>query len=218
VFPAYLTRPIDIGFRQYPAYRLFLIASGAVIALLLWLALDNSLYGARLRAAVDNLRVARAVGINVSLLFTSTFIVGCGLAVMPRQSFRRHHAMPKQPLFIVGFGDNDVSIREHQLHWAGWRASTEELPMKILLKAALILAASAMPYVHVQAEPAMRQVPTRELQVPDTVSPEDQALIGAPLSPIWNVHPTSADEWKELVAKVAARAIAGCPSSSPSST
>ena len=80
MFPAYLTRPIDIGFRQYPAYRLFLIASGAVTALLLWLALDNSLYGARLRAAVDNPRMARAVGINVSLLFTSTFIVGCGLA------------------------------------------------------------------------------------------------------------------------------------------
>ena len=80
VFPAYLTRPIDIGFREYPAYRLFLIAAGAVIALSLWLALDNSLYGARLRAAVDNPRMARAVGINVSLLFTSTFIVGCGLA------------------------------------------------------------------------------------------------------------------------------------------
>ena len=80
VFPAYLTRPIDIGFREYPAYRLFLIASGAVIALLLWLLLDSSLYGARLRAAVDNPRMARAVGINVSLLFTSTFTVGCGLA------------------------------------------------------------------------------------------------------------------------------------------
>jgi branched-chain amino acid transport system permease protein len=43
----------------YPAYRLFLIASGAVIALLLWLALDNSLYGARLRAAVPITRVWR---------------------------------------------------------------------------------------------------------------------------------------------------------------
>ena len=83
--------------------------------------------------------------------------------------------------------------------------------MKILLKAVLILAATAMPYVHVQAESAMRQVPARELPVPDTVSPEDQALIGAPLSPIWNVHPTSADEWKEFVAKVAAPAIAGMP-------
>jgi branched-chain amino acid transport system permease protein len=80
VFPAYLTRPIDIGFREYPAYRLFLIGSGAATALVLWLFLDNSLYGARLRAAVDNPRMARAVGINVSLLFTLTFVVGCGLA------------------------------------------------------------------------------------------------------------------------------------------
>jgi branched-chain amino acid transport system permease protein len=80
VLPAYLTRPVDIGFREYPGYRLFLIAAGAVIALLLWLFLANSRYGARLRAAVDNPRMARAVGIDVGLLFTLTFVVGCGLA------------------------------------------------------------------------------------------------------------------------------------------
>jgi branched-chain amino acid transport system permease protein len=80
VFPAYLTRPIDIGFRDYPAYRLFLIALGAVIAATLWFVIDNSTYGARLRAAVDNPRMARAVGMNVSLLFTGTFVVGCALA------------------------------------------------------------------------------------------------------------------------------------------
>src|SRR5215469_2244876 len=80
VFPSYLTRPIDIGFREYPGYRLFLIAAGAVVALLLWLFLDRSLYGARLRAAVDNPRMARAIGIDVGLLFSLTFVVGCGLA------------------------------------------------------------------------------------------------------------------------------------------
>jgi branched-chain amino acid transport system permease protein len=80
MFPAYLTRPIDIGFRDYPAYRLFLIAVGAVIAAALWFVIDNSIYGARLRAAVDNPRMARAVGMNVSLLFTGTFVVGCALA------------------------------------------------------------------------------------------------------------------------------------------
>jgi branched-chain amino acid transport system permease protein len=80
VFPAYLTGPVDIGFREYPGYRLFLIAAGAAIAFLLWLFLDNSRYGARLRAAVDNPRMARAVGIDVSLLFTLTFVIGCGLA------------------------------------------------------------------------------------------------------------------------------------------
>jgi branched-chain amino acid transport system permease protein len=80
VFPDYLTRPIDIGFRDYPAYRLFLIAVGAVIAAAFWLVLDGSIYGARLRAAVDNPRMARAVGIDVNLLFSLTFIVGCALA------------------------------------------------------------------------------------------------------------------------------------------
>jgi len=80
VFPIYLTQPIDIGFRDYPAYRLFLIALGAVIAAVLWYVMDGSIYGARLRAAVDNSRMARAVGINVNLLFTGTFIVGCALA------------------------------------------------------------------------------------------------------------------------------------------
>ena len=80
VFPAYLTRPIDIGFREYPAYRLFLIAVGATIAAVLWLVLDGSTYGARLRAAVDNPAMARAVGIDVNLLFTGTFIIGCALA------------------------------------------------------------------------------------------------------------------------------------------
>lgn len=79
-FPIYLTQPVDIGFRTYPAYRLFLILVGGAIALLLWLVIEGSLYGARLRAAVDNPRMARAAGMNVSLLFTITFIVGSALA------------------------------------------------------------------------------------------------------------------------------------------
>jgi branched-chain amino acid transport system permease protein len=79
-FPVYLTQPLDIGFRTYPAYRLFLIVVGGIIALILWLLIEGSLYGAKLRAAVDNPRMARAVGMNVSLLFTATFIVGTALA------------------------------------------------------------------------------------------------------------------------------------------
>jgi branched-chain amino acid transport system permease protein len=79
-FPAYLTQPVDIGFRTYPAYRLFLIGVGGVIAVGLWYLIESSLFGARLRAGVDNARMARAVGMNVSLLFTVTFIGGCALA------------------------------------------------------------------------------------------------------------------------------------------
>jgi branched-chain amino acid transport system permease protein len=79
-FPDYLTRPIDIGFRTYPGYRIFLIVVGLIIAGVLWYVIENSLFGARLRAAVDNGRMARAVGMNVSVLFTATFVIGCGLA------------------------------------------------------------------------------------------------------------------------------------------
>jgi branched-chain amino acid transport system permease protein len=51
-----------------------------VLAFVLWYVIENSLYGARLRAAVDNPRMARAVGINVNRLFTTTFVAGCALA------------------------------------------------------------------------------------------------------------------------------------------
>jgi len=78
--PPALSGVVDIGFRTYPAYRLFLVAVGLVLALLLWLLIDCSSYGARLRAAVDNPRMARAVGIDVNLLFTVTFAGGCALA------------------------------------------------------------------------------------------------------------------------------------------
>ena len=78
--PKWLDGLVDIGFRQYPAYRLFLIAVGALLALGLWLLIERSLFGARLRAAVDDADMARALGMNVSLMFTLTFIGGCALA------------------------------------------------------------------------------------------------------------------------------------------
>ena len=50
------------------------------------------------------------------------------------------------------------------------------------------------------AAPAALQVPARTIPVPATVSPEMQAIIGAPLSATWNVAPTSLEEWKKLSA------------------
>lgn len=78
--PPSLQGQLSIGFRPYPAYRLFLIGIGLVLALVLWLLIDRSLYGARLRAAVDNPRMARAAGMDVNRLFTLTFVSGCALA------------------------------------------------------------------------------------------------------------------------------------------
>jgi len=78
--PPALSGLVDIGFRTYPLYRLFLIGAGAALAVILWLVIDKTLYGARLRAAVDNSGMARAVGMDVNLLFTGTFAGGCALA------------------------------------------------------------------------------------------------------------------------------------------
>lgn len=48
-------------------------------------------------------------------------------------------------------------------------------------------------------ESGTRKLPARDIPVPTTASLAAQVLIGAPLSPIWNAHPKSAEEWKALV-------------------
>jgi epsilon-lactone hydrolase len=50
-------------------------------------------------------------------------------------------------------------------------------------------------------------VPARTLPVPTTVSPEMQAIIGAPLSANWNVVPKSTDEWKKISAPSGGRGL-----------
>ena len=55
-------------------------ATCGVIALALHLALSRTRFGSRLRAAVDDPRVARGLGINVGAIFAVTFAIGSGLA------------------------------------------------------------------------------------------------------------------------------------------
>jgi branched-chain amino acid transport system permease protein len=78
--PAWLSSPFDLGFRSFPAYRSFLIVSGAVLVTALWLAVERTRFGAKVRASVDNLRMAQSVGIDTSRLFMATFALGSGLA------------------------------------------------------------------------------------------------------------------------------------------
>jgi len=80
--PAWLSGEINVGFRNFPAYRSFLILCGAALLIALWLGLERTAFGARVRAAVDNLRMAQSVGINTSRLFMTTFALGSGLAAL----------------------------------------------------------------------------------------------------------------------------------------
>jgi len=80
--PAYLSGQLDLGFRSFPTYRSFLIVAGAALVTLLWLGLERTRFGARIRAAVDNRRMAQSVGIDTDRLFTLAFALGSGLAAL----------------------------------------------------------------------------------------------------------------------------------------
>ena len=56
-----------------------------------------------------------------------------------------------------------------------------------------------------------REVPARFLPAPTTVSPQIQKIVGAPISPTWNVFPKTAEEWKAQVNAVAADAVRALP-------
>ena len=80
--PELLRGEVDLLGRGVPAYRLFIILLGAAIAAGLWLGIEKTRFGAQIRAAVDNRRMARSVGINTNLLFSLTFALGSGLAAL----------------------------------------------------------------------------------------------------------------------------------------
>lgn len=79
-FPAWLEGSTDLGFREYPTYRLFLIVFGVIVGVAVWLSLDRSRFGHMVRAAVDDRHMARTLGLNVSMLFMLCFALACGLA------------------------------------------------------------------------------------------------------------------------------------------
>ena len=61
-------------------YRLFIIGTCIALAVGLQATLNNTRFGSRLRAAVDDPRVAAGLGIPVNRVFLVTFAVGSGLA------------------------------------------------------------------------------------------------------------------------------------------
>jgi branched-chain amino acid transport system permease protein len=78
--PAALQGRIEILGIPIGRYRLFIIILCAVVVLALQTILSRSRFGSRLRASVDDARVARGLGIGVNRVFAITFAVGSGLA------------------------------------------------------------------------------------------------------------------------------------------
>ncbi len=80
--PDALSASVRLGLLVFPTYRLFLIIVGTVIGVVLWFLQERTKLGAMVRAAIDDAEIARATGINVSLLSTLVFAVGAALAAL----------------------------------------------------------------------------------------------------------------------------------------
>jgi branched-chain amino acid transport system permease protein len=80
VLPDYLQGAVEIGSLRFGAYRIFLVVVALLIAALLVFGLEHTRFGARIRAAVDNQRVAQGLGLDVDTIFAVTFALGSGLA------------------------------------------------------------------------------------------------------------------------------------------
>lgn len=67
---------------SFPIYRIFLILTGGLVFAALWLTIEKTLVGARIRAAVDNRAMAEAIGVNSKQLFAVVFVLGSVLAAL----------------------------------------------------------------------------------------------------------------------------------------
>jgi branched-chain amino acid transport system permease protein len=79
-YPPALGGSVEVSGIVFPTYRLFVVVVAAAVGVLLWFVNEKTLFGAKLRAAVDDPEMAAGTGINVALLSALVFAAGAGLA------------------------------------------------------------------------------------------------------------------------------------------
>ena len=99
--PEWLSGNWQYGAFSLSVYRAFLIVVSIALALGLWGLIEFTEFGAKLRAAVDNPRMARCVGINVPRVFAYTFVGGCGLAAIG--GILGGQLLPLEPWYALRF-------------------------------------------------------------------------------------------------------------------
>jgi branched-chain amino acid transport system permease protein len=80
--PQLLSGVVFLLGEPFPVYRLFLAASGIVVALAIWQALERTRLGLLVRATSQNAEMVHALGIDVNLVRSAVFGAGCGLAAL----------------------------------------------------------------------------------------------------------------------------------------
>jgi branched-chain amino acid transport system permease protein len=66
----------------FPLYRLFLVATGIVVAVAIWQFLERARLGLLIRATSQNADMASALGVDVKRVRSAVFGIGCGLAAL----------------------------------------------------------------------------------------------------------------------------------------
>src|SRR5262249_47746599 len=106
-----------------------------------------------------------------------------------------------------------AAFRDHALRGEK-RITAGRRPMRtsFRLHLAVLAIGLALPTAAFALEAGIREVPAKEIAPPTAdVSPQMQALIGAPPQPIWNEHPKDAGAWKALIKMRADAVIAVLP-------
>ena len=78
--PAILQGATNLGFTLYPTYRLFVIAVCLVVCAAVYVVVERSALGARIRAATEKPELTQAFGINTRRLVSGVFAFGVALA------------------------------------------------------------------------------------------------------------------------------------------
>ena len=80
--PALLAGAVNLGFVEYPTYRLFVIVVCALVCGATYFVIERSPLGARIRAATEKPELTRAFGINTRRLVSCVFAFGVALAAL----------------------------------------------------------------------------------------------------------------------------------------
>lgn len=80
--PHALQGSVDLGFRSIAAHKVFAIVAGLTIAAALWLAIERTGFGIKLRASVDNASMAAALGVRTEIVYAVSFAIAVGLAAL----------------------------------------------------------------------------------------------------------------------------------------
>jgi len=80
--PAFLRGIVIVLNQPFPLYRVFLIALGIAAAIAVWQFLERTRAGLLIRAVSQNSEMVHALGVDVQMVRTAVFGIGCAMAAL----------------------------------------------------------------------------------------------------------------------------------------